>query len=153
MDKPFKLDDIDSLPAASLRELLERTGAVALYRCTACGISMAPFIRDGDVITLRPSRGTAPSLGSVVAFIHPASGQLLVHRVVARRRGFCVTRGDNSLGSDGLISEKLILATVVTVERNGVSVRFGGGGERLLIVLLIRSKLLHPLLSFIRAIA
>ncbi len=114
---------------------------------------MAPFIRDGDVITLMPSRGTTPSLGSIVVFIQPTSGQLLVHRVVARRGGFCLTRGDNSRGSDGLISEKLIMATVVRVERKGTTVCFGGGRERLLIVLLIRSKLLHPVLSLIRAIA
>ncbi|HYK90012.1 MAG TPA: S26 family signal peptidase [Acidobacteriota bacterium] len=108
---------------------------------------MAPFIRDGDVITLRPCRDCPPRTGDVVAFVHPVSEQLLIHRVLAMNGCSFMTQGDNAPVNDGMIPEERVLGRVVAVERNGTRVRFGLGVERFLIVVLVRSKLLHLLLS------
>ncbi len=148
------LPETRTTPGALISSFFQGTaGRIGHLRFTARGISMTPFIRDGDVITLRASRGARLRTGSVVAYIHPDSGQLLVHRLFARKDGLCVTRGDNAPGSDGLIPERQVVATVTRVERNGKTVRFGIGAEGYLIVLLLRLKVLYPILAFLRAIA
>ncbi len=52
-----------------------------------------------------------------------------------------------------MIPERQVVATVTRVERNGKTVRFGIGAEGYLIVLLLRLKVLYPILAFLRAIA
>ena len=45
------------------------------FRFCARGWSMAPFIRDGDVITVSPLRQSLPGVGEVVAFVRPEDRQ------------------------------------------------------------------------------
>jgi len=113
---------------------------------------MAPFIRDGDVLTVRPCPNARPRMGDVAAIIHPVSQQLLVHRVVGRKSDSCVTQGDNTSETDGLIPESHILGALASIERNGARVRFGLGAERFLIAGLVRIRLLRPLVFFLQAI-
>ena len=108
---------------------------------------MAPFIRDGDVITLAPlDPKDRLRLGEVVAFQHPQSGKLVVHRVVARQQRAVLIRGDAVDGcSDGLIPMDSVLGRLVKVERGGRRVSLGTGPERMLIAALSRPQLLVPL--------
>jgi signal peptidase I len=66
--------------------------------------SMAPSLRAGDLVWLRPVRAAAARAGDVIAFADPAGGsRVLVHRVAsvapagAGRLAF-VTRGDANTG-------------------------------------------------------
>jgi hypothetical protein len=99
---------------------------------------MSPFIRDGDVITVSPLEGREPKLGTVLAFIHPKSRRLAVHRVVGRRGDAWMLSGDNVSGADGLVKLDEIVGQVTRVERKGRPVRFGRGPVRLPIALLNR---------------
>jgi hypothetical protein len=118
------------------------------FRFRARGWSMAPFIRDGDVITVSPLRHTLPGVGEVVAFSHPRNGSLVVHRVVARRGTASLIQGDAATdGTDGLIPAESLLGRVTRVQRNGRDVRLGLGPERRAIAWLSRSALLIPLYS------
>ena len=65
------------------------------FRFRAGGGSMSPWIKDGDVISIIPLGPRSPILGEIVAFVHPASAHLMVHRVIARRSGAFLTQGDN----------------------------------------------------------
>jgi hypothetical protein len=114
------------------------------FRFRARGTSMTPFIRDGDVITLEPLAGRPATLGEVVAFIHPASGGLVVHRVVAcPHRAVVLIRGDNNACEpDGLLPMDRVLARVTAVTRDGRPVWLGLGPERRLVALLSRLRLL-----------
>lgn len=114
---------------------------------------MTPFIQDGDVVTICPSRGVRLRMGEVVAFIHPDSQQLFIHRVVGRKDCSYLTQGDNASETDGLIPETHILGTVASIERGRAKVRFGLGTERSLIAFLIRIKLLHPVIFLLQAIS
>jgi len=116
------------------------------FRFRAGGSSMAPFIRDGDVISVSPFRGGSPGMGEVVAFLQPEIEKLIVHRVVGRRKTGCLIRGDNAEGTAAdLVSPRNILGRVTRVERGGKNVWLGLGPERLAIAFLSRAGLLLPM--------
>ena len=113
------------------------------------GYSMSPFIKDGDVITISPVPGSLPRFGDVIAFIHPKTEKLLIHRVVWKSGDACLVKGENALEPDGLIKKEDILGLVTKVERKGKRIFLGLGPERFLIALLTRTNLLRPVLRFV----
>ena len=108
---------------------------------------MHPFIKDGDVITVSPLRGARLHTGDVVAFCHPDTGKLVVHRILTNNPQGLLLQGDNSPETDGLVPSASILGRVTKVERNGRLIRLGWGPERRLLALLARCHLLQPLVS------
>jgi signal peptidase I len=116
------------------------------FRFAAPGFSMSPFIRDRDIITLAPYEKTSCRIGTVVAFVRPGTGQLVVHRVVAASGDGWRIKGDNNPEEDGVIPHAAILGQVIQVERAGKFVRHGLGPERVIIALLSRWNLLFYLL-------
>ncbi|HPZ09235.1 MAG TPA: S26 family signal peptidase [Candidatus Eremiobacteraeota bacterium] len=129
------------------QDLLELLCAVlskgAGFRFQAKGFSMSPFIKDGDVITISPVKGT---VSQIVPFIHPEGKNLRVHRIVWKTRGKFLIKGDHCNESDGLIPEENILGHVEKIERNGKNIRFGLGKERHLIAWLSRKRILNIML-------
>lgn len=116
------------------------------FRFCARGWSMAPFVRDGDVITVSPLQQALPRVGEVVAFVRPGAGRLVVHRVVARRGRGLLIRGDSVPEcADGTIAPEAVLGRVTRVERDGRDVWLGLGPERHLIAWLSRAGWLIPL--------
>ncbi|MBW1981970.1 MAG: hypothetical protein JRJ12_12200 [Deltaproteobacteria bacterium] len=111
---------------------------------------MSPFIRDGDVITVSPLPRGSLRCGDVLAFVHPATKKLVIHRLVGQRRGILHTKGDNSGDAEELIAETNILGCVTRVERHGKKVLFGLGLERRLIAFFNKRNLLLPLLTPLR---
>ena len=136
------------LSGAALLELMQAVFARGMpFRFRARGWSMAPFIRDGDVISVSPRQQTPARTGQVVAFIHPETGKLVVHRVIGKRDNACLIQGDNVPdGVDGLIPEASVLGRVTRVERGGRSVWLGLGPERYAIAYLSRTGMLVPII-------
>lgn len=121
-----------------MRQVLSRGKSI---RFRARGGSMAPFIRDGDVIYISPFRKGEPGLGQVAAFLQPQTGGLLVHRVVGKNGLAYLIQGDNTPGKTDLVPPENLLGRVTQVERDGRQVRLGLGAERYLIALSSRSRL------------
>lgn len=115
-------------------------------RFQARGFSMSPFIRNEDVVTVSPLQARSPALGDVVAFGNRDTRRLIVHRVVGKKRGAYLIKGDNTIEPDGYATRESILGLVTRVERDGKNVSLGLGPERFLIALLGRRRLLLPLL-------
>lgn len=113
----------DSL-AGLMRAVLEKGKP---FRFEARGESMYPSVRDGDVVTVSPLAARGPRTGDVVAFVHPVTGGVRVHRVVEVRAGRYLLKGDNALGDDGAFTPDQILGTVVRLERAGRTRRLGPG--------------------------
>lgn len=130
-----------------LRAMMERGLPL---RTRARGFSMAPLIRDEDVVTVAPLGDRGPHVGEVMAFVAPASGGLALHRVVARDKRGWVLRGDNCLESDGVVVDGEILGRVVRVERNGRDVRFGQGVSGTSVAWLSRTGGLVRVLAVLR---
>lgn len=111
----------------------------ASFRFRALGFSMSPFIRDGDVLTVAPLAG-APRRGDVAAFVRPEDGKLTVHRVVGRKLGAFILKGDNERSRD-LVPNVGLLGLVVRIERRGREVKAGRAKARL-VAAFSRSRLL-----------
>lgn len=121
-------------------------------RFLAKGFSMAPFILDGDVITLSPFREKSPGVGVVVAFFNPRFEKIMVHRIVGKKGNSFLIRGDNSPGLDGWIEREHIFGRVIKVERGGKKIFLGAGYGNRAIAFLSRWGLLVPLIYPLRKI-
>lgn len=140
-----------SLSGPALIELLRAVlDKGAAFRFQAKSFSMHPFLRNGDVVTVSPLPGTSPGFGDVVAFIHPGTGKLVIHRVAGERGDSYLIKGDSTPEVDGLVPEANILGRVTRVERDGKEVFLGLGPERFLIAFLTLKGLLSPFLLLLR---
>jgi hypothetical protein len=91
----------------------------AAFRFKAAGLSMTPSICNNDVITISPLEEILPFVGEVVAFRHPRTGGLLIHRVVRKKQSTFNIRGDSLRYTDSHIPRENILGVVTAVERQG----------------------------------
>jgi len=135
----------DSLPLSgeSLTEIMRAVLTQGKpFRFRAMGLSMSPFIKDGDVVTIRPLGSRPPRTGDVAAFLYPGTGKVAVHRIVRERSGRYSLKGDNIPDIDGLLPLDRILGTVSRVEREGAKVSLGGRAGAAAIASLSRSGLL-----------
>jgi hypothetical protein len=80
---------------------------------------MRPAIRDGDVVTVVPRGGRPLRTGDIVAFVHPETGGVRVHRIVGIEAGRIVLKGDNALAADPAVGREAILGRVAALERGG----------------------------------
>jgi hypothetical protein len=126
-----------------LRAVLDK-GAPARFQ--AKGFSMSPFIKNNDVVTISPLKGKRPALGVIIAFVHTETEGLCIHRIVRKKDGLYVTKGDNISDATESVPRENILGSVAGVEREGKEVFLGLGPERYLIALLGRKSFLFPLL-------
>jgi hypothetical protein len=116
------------------------------------GYSMSPFVKDNDTVTISPMVDSSPGFGDVIAFVHPGTEKLVIHRVVGKLGNACLVKGENASEPDGLIERKHMIGIITRVERKGRKVLFGLGPERFLIALLTRANLVPPLLRLLRRI-
>lgn len=89
--------------------------AVGLRLLVVTGNSMAPSIRDGDIV-LTTRFGGDGDVGSVILVKRPSDGQLLLHRVIEHGTGWRRTRGDASLSPDAeRIPDDAVLGSLAAV--------------------------------------
>ncbi|MDF1590733.1 MAG: S24/S26 family peptidase [Desulfobacterales bacterium] len=146
-----------SLSGPALKDLMQAVLRKHVpFRFRASGFSMAPFIKDGDVLTVFPVIDSPPGIGDVAAFSHPAGGRLAVHRIVAQNKSGYRLKGDGADDADGMVSQANIIGIVRKVERNGHRVLLGLGPEKILIAFLsvtgLLSHLLRPLWLFFKTL-
>jgi len=154
MDHPDNFTQTDGkLHLSNLAQLELLRGMVECGRpllTSVRGFSMAPFIRDEDVLTIAPMNGHAPHVGEVVAFVQPDTGRLAIHRVIARVGPRWLVRGDNCPEADGVVPRRAIFGVVIRVERQGHAVRLGLGAEARLIAWLQRGHVLMRTVRIVR---
>ncbi len=112
-------------------EILARGEAL---KFKAYGSSMLPFIKDGDVLTVRPVENGYWSVGQIV-FYQSKDQNLLAHRIIRItfsdgnwRLG---VRGDAMKAIAEEISEDQILGYVIDRQRNNKSVKMDRGWWRI----------------------
>lgn len=95
---------------------------------------MWPFIRDGDVLEIRPVLDQPLFLGEIVLILVKDT-TLYVHRIVKFKgedgAGAVVTQGDRVLEPDGPIPRERILGRVVAYQRQDIWYRLDGKFRRL----------------------
>ena len=144
-----------SLSGAAVGQLLHAVlDKGVAFRFRVKGLSMHPFMRDEDVVTVFPLSHGCPSFGDVVAFVQPETGKLALHRVIGKRGTYCLIKGDNIGEPDGFLPKEAIMGWVTLVEREGKRVALCCGPEKSVIAFLSRTGLLthlfFPLWRFFR---
>ena len=135
------MEELFSFSNARLIELM-RAGLPegSSLKLEVSGWSMFPFIRDGDTVVVSLASGGRVRLGTVVVFVHRPTGKLLMHRVIGRRGGMYLIKGDTIFQSDGLASGQDILGMVTKVLRRGGKAISSPAVFRLCSVVLSRSR-------------
>lgn len=116
-------DDMGRLIAPLLKDGLS-------CRLVCGGNSMAPLIQSGDTLTLAPLGKRHITVGDVLAYRHPRSSHLVIHRVVELRNHHAVMKGDHAREPDACIQRKDVLGILETVTRNDRQVMAGLGSGR-----------------------
>jgi hypothetical protein len=115
---PEKTDKSLSIPGNLLAELIDAVHQRgASFRFRATGISMIPAIHNQDILTVSPVKEMAPFAGEVIAFRHPDSNKLILHRVVKKRGEKYIIRADSLREIDAVIGPTDIIGVVTRVER------------------------------------
>jgi hypothetical protein len=84
------------------------------------GNSMAPLIRNGDVVLIARA-WSGGNVGEIVLVQRPSDGELLLHRVIDRDRGWRTTKGDASSSPDSeRIPETKLLGGLALVIPTGL---------------------------------
>jgi|WetSurSiteA1Bulk_404760.scaffolds.fasta_scaffold07337_2 signal peptidase I len=103
-------------------------------RFQASGISMQPFIQDGDVLEITQVTGKPIRRGDVL-LMEAVEERLLVHRVVKiRHKGVCpeyLIKGDSCTLPDGWFSSENILGRLEIVERGDCRIDLSSNSQRL----------------------
>lgn len=124
-------------PKTFLKDLIvEVNSHSALLKVRVKGSSMAPFLKDSDVVTLLPFPCPI-RYGDIVALLL-RQDNFVIHRVVAIGKNSFGIKGDNTAQADGSVAKSDILAKVISIERRGLVRNFGLGRERMPIAFLSR---------------
>jgi signal peptidase I len=135
---------IFSFSGSALKEIIHAVFSKNLpFRFRAKGTSMAPFIQDGAIITIHPITKNKIPTGEIIAFRHPLSDKLVVHRMIRRYHGFIIAKGDNNSQDDGDIPEKNIFGIVTKVENKERDIYLGSRFMKWFLALLSRYQLLN----------
>ncbi len=113
-------------------------------RFVSYGNSMFPFIRNRDTVTLIPCKKPALAVGDVIAYRHPLSSNLVIHRIISEKNGCYLMKGDNAREPDAQITMEHVTGILQGIRRNGRTVRIGLGREKAWIALLSRLGLFGP---------
>lgn len=88
-------------------------------RFMAKGHSMHPFIKDGEVVVVKPIGIFEIKKGDVI--LYHTSLNMIAHRVIKRKREnnkiMLVTKGDSNLNFDTLVQENNILGKIIAIEK------------------------------------
>ena len=114
------------------------------FRFQAKGGSMSPFIKDQDIITVKPIQPETIHKGDVLAFVNPNQQKLNVHRVVAIKNGKYLMKGDSAHSPDGWIKRDQIIGKVDAIERGGKTKKISLGVEKFIVAYLSQKNVLLP---------
>lgn len=116
-----------------------------MVKMTVYGKSMEPFIRDGDLIFLSPIKNSWPKLGEVIAYGHPITKKMIIHRLVKYEGEKFVLKGDNCKQFDEEIGYSHILGRVSAINRKDSQKNIGIGKLSRLIACLSRINIIYAL--------
>ncbi|ACN15645.1 putative signal sequence peptidase [Desulforapulum autotrophicum HRM2] len=144
----MKLKKVQLISNASLglliKDVVEKKCAI---RIKATGCSMRPSILSNDIITISPYLNLSSSTGDIAAFIHPATGRVLVHRII-KENGSFMFKGDNRISKDGWVDQNNILGFVGKVQRGEKVFLFEPGKEKQYIIWLSRLNIFFAISLF-----
>ena len=126
-------------------DILDRGSCV---RFIARGYSMHPFIKDGEVIIVKPVKIFEIMRGDVI-FYH-ASQEMVAHRVIKKCREndkiVLVTKGDSNFNFDSPFGEKNVMGKVIAIEKPNGTIMLDCKTWRIVNYMIARHSLLSLLI-------
>lgn len=120
---PTSFNDLSQLSQIDLLQSVIRSNHS--LRMTAMGRSMMPFIKNGDRILITPVIAEELKVGNILAFEHPNNHKLTVHRLIQKRQGFLLMKGDNCQENDGVITYEKVIGKVIEIRRSKRNMKVG----------------------------
>lgn len=122
-------------PELVSKVLLDALARGESVRVRVQGVSMLPWLREGDQVCVRPSAGCRLCRGDIALFRRPPSG-LILHRVVGVRTEagavVCDCLGDSESGSPERVPASDVIGVVETTMLRRVAHRMLHPPRRLL---------------------
>lgn len=115
--EPAEWNPVSSETAALFEEILNRGLSL---RIRATGKSMSPFLKGGEILTIKKAPDSSFHIGDLI-FFKTRYGSLLLHRIIRKQYNDMVilqTKGDAVPGADEPVSEDAILGKVCIIEKN-----------------------------------
>jgi signal peptidase I len=75
--------------------------------------SMHPFLKTGDSLTIVDK---SPRVGDLLLF--KLSHRIVIHRVIARKKGVLYSKGDNNQIADPLVDKSQIIGVAISISSN-----------------------------------
>ena len=104
-------------------------GQGSYLRFRAHGNSMAPFIRNGDIVLVEPKQANELRIGEIV-FYRRSGGRYVTHRLIGKSKNdgslVLTTRGDNMRHLDASVFPEQVLGRVIRIEGQGRYLWIGG---------------------------
>ncbi|NOY64974.1 MAG: signal peptidase I [Nitrospirae bacterium] len=107
--------EISNRALLSIAEILMQEGRSFSFRVK--GLSMSPFISNGDIVTIQPLKGTVRT-GDVL-LVKNSFGLPVIHRVIKKTGSEVVTKGDASVEPDEPVAYDKIVGKVVKIQGKG----------------------------------
>ena len=85
------------------------------FKFTAKGLSMSPFIYNGDALIIEPVSKKELETGDIVAFTTQEEGKLIIHRIIKKKNCHYLLKGDNVYYNDGYYKKESIHGYVKTI--------------------------------------
>ncbi len=129
-------------------------GNISCIKVKAYGNSMAPFIKTGETIFIKPfSRKNRIRTGDIVAITDKNQAKIIVHRIIGKKKGTVELKGDNCTKKDGWFPKNRIIGIAVRKKKiSGKTITFTGW-KNIIIALASKTGILnHFILPFGRAL-
>ena len=145
--------DLDTAVFRELSAEILKKGHVLRFQ--ARGISMHPFIKDRDVIKVKPVGLEDVKSGDIV-FYMSKNKNFIAHRLIKKIKDknndgklLLVTKGDSCTGFDAALSPSQVLGKVISIERDGKEISMEKGISKLQNFLLSKASpfsfILYPI--------
>jgi len=86
------------------------------------GMSMYPFMRDGDIIKITKITAKDMKIGDIILF-KTSEDILVAHRLISKNKETYLTKGDARLGSDSKIMKSHLVGRTSSIQtRNGIDI-------------------------------
>jgi len=109
---------IQNIDFYNLVDKFRHDKAVSIIKFSGFGISMTPFIRNGDTLTIKLlQKDDNVKTGNIVIVQDRGGKKLFVHRIVQSKKRAYLLKGDNKLQPDGWFSRDMILGRIDKLTR------------------------------------
>ncbi len=119
---PFQTPCLDIKPDNLILSSRETAGFLkatcdkgVAFKFAAKGLSMSPFICNGNLLIIEPVFKKKLEVGDIVAFITPEDGKLIIHRIIKKKNRQYLLKGDNVYCNDGYYKKEFIHGYVKTI--------------------------------------